>query len=95
MACGGETLECSDVGDSPSRLCGEVGVHGTAGGMVVERLGDTTQRLGMVEDTHRGTSSQADIKRRRQQGAADRAECAGLQSEAVFRPKLPPVGVGC
>ena len=59
---GGEEHECSDIVDSPSRLCVEVVFGGTAGGVLVEGLGDTTQLLGMVEDTHRGTSSQADIK---------------------------------
>ena len=58
---GGGEHECSDIGDSSSRLCGEVVFGGTAGGVVVEGLGDNTQRLGMVEDTHWGTSSQAAI----------------------------------
>ena len=87
MACGGETLECSDVGDSPSRLCGEVGVHGTAGGMVVERLGDTTQRLGMVEDPLSGSSGEAAIKCRRLQAVARRCEAPGPQNEAVVNTK--------
>ena len=61
---GGGEHECSDIGDSSSRLCGEVVFGGIAGGVVVEGLGDNTQRLGMVEDTHRGTPGQAAIKRR-------------------------------
>ena len=50
---GGGEHECSDIGDSSSRLCGEVVFGGTAGGMVVDGLGDTTQCLGLVEDAHR------------------------------------------
>ena len=84
---GGGEHECSDIGDSSSRLCGEVVFGGTAGGVVVEGLGDNTQRLGMVEDTHWGTSSQAAISRRRSQGAAGCARCVGLHSEAVSAPK--------
>ena len=88
---GGEDHESSDIGDSPSRLCGEVVFGGIAGGVVVEGLGDNTQRLGMVEDAHRGTSSQAAINRRHSQGAAGCAQCAGCQTEAVAKPKLRPV----
>ena len=36
---GGEEHECSDIGDSSSRLCGEVVFGGTAGGMVVDSVG--------------------------------------------------------
>ena len=74
-----------------AQLCGEVGVGGTAGAVVVEGLGDITQRLGMVEDAHRGTSSQAVIKRRRPRGAASRAQWPCLRGEAVSKPKLRPV----
>ena len=91
---GGGEHECSDIGDSSSRLCGEVVFGGTAGGVVVEGLGDNTQRLGMVEDALCGTSGQAAIKRRRPQGAAGCAQCAGLRSEAVSGPKLRPVVKG-
>ena len=62
-----------------------------AGGVVVEGLGYTTQRLGMVEDAHRGTSSQAASKFRRPQAAAGRAEWPGLGTEAGWKPKLSPV----
>ena len=88
---GGEDHECSDIGDSSSRLCGEVVFGGIAGGVVVEGLGDSTQRLGMVEDALWGTSSQAVIKRRHSQGAAGCAHSAGCQIEAVAKPKLRPV----
>ena len=59
---GGGEHECSDIGDSSSRLCGEVVFVGIAGGVVVDGLGDDTQRLGTVEDTRRVTSGQAPIK---------------------------------
>ena len=59
---GGEEHERSDIGDSPSRLCGEVVFGGIAGGVVVDGLGDNTQRLGTVEETRRVTSGQAPIK---------------------------------
>ena len=87
IACGGETLACSDIGDSRSQLCGLVVFGGTAGGVVVEGLGDTTQRLGMVEDFHQGTSSQAAIKCRRLQAVARRCEAPGRQNEAVVDTK--------
>ena len=90
---GGEEHECSDIGDSSSRLCGEVVFGGIAGGVVVEGLGDSTQRLGMVEDAHRGTSSQAAIKHRRPQGAAGGTPCVCLRIEAVSKAKLRPVHV--
>ena len=48
---GGEEHERSDIGDSPSRLCGRVVFGGTAGGVVVGSLGDTSQRLGIVDGT--------------------------------------------
>ena len=86
----GEDHKCSDIGDSSSRLCGEVVFGGIAGGVVVESLGDTSQRLGMVEDTHRGTSSRAAIKRRRPQGVAGRAQRlrAALEDGTDGRTKL-------
>ena len=88
---GGEDHESSDIGDSLSRLGGEVVFGGIAGSVVVEGLGDSTQRLGMVEDALCGTSGQAAIKRRPPQGAAGCAQCAGPRSEAVPRAKLRPV----
>ena len=48
---GGAEHERSDIRDSPSRLCGRVVFGGTAGGVVVEGLGDTSQRLGIVDGT--------------------------------------------
>ena len=85
---GGGEHECSDIGDSSSRLCGEVVFGGTAGGVVVEGLGDNTQRLGMVEDTHWGTSSQAAVSRRRSQGAAGCARCVGLHRDVFGDVKV-------
>ena len=81
---GGEEHECSDIGDSYSRLCGDVVFGGIAGGVMVEGLGGTTQCLGRVQDAHRGTSSQAAIKHRRPQGAA---EGVFLRNKAVPGPK--------
>ena len=85
---GGEDHESSDIGDSPSRLGGGVVFGGTAGSLVVEGFGDSTQRLGMVEDALWGNSSQAVIKRRHPQGAAGCAQCMRSQIEAVPKPKL-------
>ena len=48
---GGEEHERSNIGDSPSRVCGRVVFGGTAGGVVVEGLGDTSQGLGIVDGT--------------------------------------------
>ena len=80
----GEDHEYSDTGDSLSGLCGRELFGGTAGGVVVEGLGDTTQRLGMVEDTRRGTSSQAVIKRRRPRGAAGRSQWPCLRGYDLY-----------
>ena len=48
---GGEEHERSDIGDSPSRVCGRVVFGGTAGGVVVEGLGDASQRLSIIDGT--------------------------------------------
>ena len=48
---GGEEHERSDIGDSPSRVCGRVVFGGIASGVVVEGLGDASQGLGIVDGT--------------------------------------------
>ena len=88
---GGGERERSDIGDSPTQLCGEARMGGSAGGVLVESLRRTNQRLGIIEGTLWGSSGQADSTCRRPQDGTRRCEAAGRQYEAVGKSKQPPV----